>query len=220
MEGARRPVGLGDGRERARAGVPAARPRIVDAMPRHPKAPRARVVLINGPPGAGKTVVGRRLAATARNGVCIDGDGLRRFVVSRREGEVEAGVGFLGAAALADTFLAAGYELVVVDLRFARGEQVKRFHRALRSQAPVHLLTLWAPLRTLAARDSRRADAARVGERRLAAAWNELAAHLGELGVLVDASGAPDLVVTEARQALRDPASLLGPLRAPARRAA
>jgi MoxR-like ATPase len=41
------------------------------------------VVLLNGPAGVGKTTVGRRLAASARNGVCVHGDDLRRFVVTR-----------------------------------------------------------------------------------------------------------------------------------------
>ena len=44
------------------------------------------MVVLNGPPAVGKTTVGRRLAATARNGVCVHGDDLKRFVVATEPG--------------------------------------------------------------------------------------------------------------------------------------
>jgi 2-phosphoglycerate kinase len=50
------------------------------------------VVLLNGPAGAGKTTVGRKLAAGARNGVCVHGDDLKGFVVSRDLATVETEV--------------------------------------------------------------------------------------------------------------------------------
>src|SRR3712207_3602106 len=67
--------------------------------------PQPTVVLVNGPPGVGKTTVGRLLAETARNGVCIHGDDLKRFVVAREEGTVEGGLASVGAAALAGIYL-------------------------------------------------------------------------------------------------------------------
>lgn len=47
-----------------------------------------RIVLLNGPAGAGKSTLGRRLAATSRNGACVHGDYLKRFVVARESGTV------------------------------------------------------------------------------------------------------------------------------------
>src|SRR4051794_9471356 len=114
------------------------------------------VVLVNGPAGVGKTTVGRRLAATARNGICIHGDDLRAFIVVRDPRAVGRGLSYAGGAALADVFLDAGYELVVFDFVFPSGRQVARFHEALRTPAPVHLLTLWAPLTTVTAREAAR----------------------------------------------------------------
>jgi len=41
-----------------------------------------RVVILNGPPGVGKTTIGRLLAARAANGACIGGDALAGFIVT------------------------------------------------------------------------------------------------------------------------------------------
>jgi ABC-type transport system involved in cytochrome c biogenesis ATPase subunit len=56
-----------------------------------------QVVVLNGPAGVGKTTVGRRLAGTARNGACVHGDDLKRFVVAREPGTVEQGLSYVGA---------------------------------------------------------------------------------------------------------------------------
>jgi chloramphenicol 3-O-phosphotransferase len=168
-----------------------------------------RVVLLNGPAGVGKTTVGRRLAATARNGACIHGDDLKRFVVARELGTVEQGLGYVGGAAVADVFLAAGYDLVVFEFVFPRGRHVERFRRALRSDVPVHLLTLWAPLATVAERASARARRDPRGGR-VAECWNELAAGLGELGAAIDARGPVDEVVAAVTRRIEDGTARLG----------
>jgi predicted kinase len=162
----------------------------------------ARVVLLNGPAGVGKTTIGRRLAATARNGVCIHGDELKRFVVAREPGAVEQGLSYVGAAALADVNLAAGYELVVFEYVFERRAHAKRFLRALRSDVPVALLTLWAPLEVVAAREAARPGRDRLGER-VAACWHALAANRHELGVVVDARGSVDEVLEKLSRSVR-----------------
>ena len=62
----------------------------------------ARLILLNGPAGVGKTTVGRLLAGLVPNGACIHGDSLKDFVVSRVEGAVGGGLGYVnGAASLA-----------------------------------------------------------------------------------------------------------------------
>jgi hypothetical protein len=77
---------------------------------------------------------------------------------------------------------------------FTRGAHVERFRRALRSDAPVHLLTLWAPLATVADREAARPHRERLGHH-TAACWNELATHLGELGAVIDARGTEEQVL-------------------------
>jgi chloramphenicol 3-O-phosphotransferase len=143
-------------------------------MGREMSAGTQRVVLLNGPAGVGKTTIGRRLAATARNGICVHGDDLKHFVVSRDPDTVQSGLSYVGGAALADVFLDAGYELVVFEFIFTRHRHIKRFLDALRSDAPVHLLTLWAPLATVVAREAARADRERLGGH-VTECWHELA---------------------------------------------
>src|SRR3954470_17884293 len=174
------------------------------------------VVVLNGPPAVGKTTVGRRLAATARNGVCVHGDDLKRFVVATEPGTVAQGLSYRGGAALADVFLDAGYDMVVFEFVFGRRLNVGRFVRALRSHASVHLLTLWAPLATVAARDAARPAGERMGAR-VAESWHELAAHLDDQGAVIDASGPVDAVVTEARRRIEERASVVISPRPPPR---
>jgi chloramphenicol 3-O-phosphotransferase len=168
-----------------------------------------RVVLLNGPSGVGKTTVGRRLAATARNGVCIHGDDLKRFVVSRELDTVQGGLSYIGGAALTDVFLDAGYELVVFEFIFSRREHVDRFLSALRSQAQVHLLTLWAPLTTVTAREGGRPNRERLGTR-VGECWYELAEHIDELGLVIDAEGPVAELVRSVQQHVEDGGALLG----------
>ncbi len=154
------------------------------------------VVLLNGPAGIGKTTIGRRLAATPRNGVCVHGDELKQFVVTREPGSVDQGLGYVGGAALADVFLEAGYELVVFEFIFSQYQHVDRFLHAMRSDVPVHLLTLWAPLAIVVKREARRPHRERLGSR-VTECWQELAANISELGALVDASRPPDDVTAD-----------------------
>src|SRR3954453_21546656 len=166
------------------------------------------VVVLNGPPAGGTTTVGRRLAGAAGHRVGVHGDDRKRFVVATEPGTVAQGLSYRGGAALADVFLDAGYDMVVFEFVFGRRLNVGRFVRALRSHAAVHLLTLWAPLQTVAARDAARPAGERMGAR-VAESWHELAAHLDNQGAVIDASGPVDAVVTEARRRIEERASVV-----------
>ena len=170
-------------------------------------------MLLNGPPGIGKTTIGRALAATVRNGVCIHGDELRSFVVAREPGTVPLGLSYAGGAALADVYLGAGYELTVFEYVFERREHVDRFLDALTTDVPVHLLTLWAPLELVAAREAQRPGRERLGDR-VATCWRQIAAELPQLGATVDASAPAGAVLAEV---CRHVAAGSGRIAAPAR---
>ncbi len=78
----------------------------------------SRVVILNGPAGVGKTTVGRLLAGRVTNGVCIEGDALASFIVTRVPGAVRAGLGYENGATIAANYLRGGYELVVFEYCF------------------------------------------------------------------------------------------------------
>src|SRR3954452_25415173 len=143
------------------------------------------VVLVNGPAGVGKTTVGRRLAATARNGICIHGDELKGFIVARDPRAVGRGLSYAAGAALADVFLDAGYELVVFEFVFPSGRHVGRFQDALRTFVTVHLPTLWAPLTRVTAHGPLCAHCY-LPCCLVPQSWRELCAKMTDLGGVID----------------------------------
>jgi chloramphenicol 3-O-phosphotransferase len=149
----------------------------------------SRVILLNGPAGVGKTTVGRMLAGRAPNGACIHGDDLKEFIVSRQAGAVSTGLAYVNGASIAANFVEAGYELVVFDFVFERGEYVDRFLRTFSLAVPVHLFTLWAPLETVAARERLRSDRDRLGDR-VVACYETITRNRDALGIFIDTEGA------------------------------
>jgi broad-specificity NMP kinase len=141
------------------------------------------VIVLNGPSGVGKTTVGRLLAARVRNGACVHGDALRDFVVSRVDDEVQLGLGYVNAAAVAANFVRAGYERVVVDYVFEAPRHVAQFVDAFDVDADLHVVTLWTSREALAERGGSADGRARMEP------------ALAELGEVVDTTGrSPDEV--------------------------
>ncbi len=160
----------------------------------------ARVILLNGPPGVGKTTVGRILAGLAANGACIHGDCLKHFVVSRVDGAVIGGLGYLNGATVTANFIEAGYDLVVFEFVFEQPSHVDRFMSAFRAPVPVHLFTLWAPLETVLAREQGRSNRAPLGDR-VAACYDTMAQSLNALGARIEtATIAPAVIARTIRQ--------------------
>jgi len=144
----------------------------------------AKIILLNGPAGVGKTTIGRALAATARNGVCIHGDDLKNFIVTRDLTQVAGGLAYKNAASLACNFIDGGYDLVVVDFVFEQPHHVQRFCREISATIAIHLVTLWAPLPTVLARERARPHRERLGER-VIVCYRTLEANLSALGHVV-----------------------------------
>lgn len=167
-----------------------------------------RVLLVNGPASVGKTTVARQIAGQHSNSVCIHGDDLKNFVVNRNIDRVRHGLSYVGAAALADIYLNASYELVVVDLVFEQRAQVDKFLAACRNRAPVYLVTLWAPLETVLAREETRAVRA-LSREQVALTWHTMCDNLTQLGVTIDATPSPDQVTAAiAARLAADPAPI------------
>jgi chloramphenicol 3-O-phosphotransferase len=127
-----------------------------------------RIILLNGPPGVGKTSVGRALAATVENGACVHGDALRKFIVSRRAGKVQGRTTYRAAARVASVFVESGYELVVVDYVFREVDHLTEFQqelrRELRPDVPLFCFLLWAPLDVIQLRERTRRRRKRLGK--------------------------------------------------------
>lgn len=155
-----------------------------------------QVIILNGPAGVGKSTVGRALAALAPNGVCIHGDDLRAFIVTRQPGVTASGTTYTIGATVAAGYLAAGYERVVFEFVFEQPQFVTRFRDAFAATgaaAPVSLYTLWASLDVTMEREATRTYRDRIGGtlgERVAECHRTMAAHLDEFdrigGVVAD----------------------------------
>ncbi len=156
----------------------------------------ARIILLNGPAGVGKTTVGRMLAGRASNGACIHGDDLKEFIVSRQASAVSTGLAYVNGASIAANFVEAGYELVVFEFVFERRRYVDRFLGAFPLAVPVHLFTLWAPLETVTARERNRSDRDRLGDR-VVTCYEAISRNRDALGIFVNTEDATPEVIAE-----------------------
>jgi predicted kinase len=152
-----------------------------------------RVVIVNGPAGVGKTTVAGLLARRARNGVCIHGDALADFIVTRVDGAVETGLGYVNGATIAANFVRAGYDLVVFEYCLESPAHVRRFLDAYAAAAPVSLFTLWAPFDVVVEREQDRVGRPPLGAR-VEACYRSIESNLGELGHVVQNVGPPEEV--------------------------
>jgi len=112
-------------------------------MPLPEQLQEPRVIILNGPPGVGKSTVGRSLAARSDKGICIHGDHLGD------DGPADCHDG----ARLASGFIAGGYQLVVFERCFTDPRGLRQFQDAYLGAAPLFFYTLWAELDNAQRRD-------------------------------------------------------------------
>jgi predicted kinase len=149
----------------------------------------SEIVIINGPPGVGKTTVVRLLADLMPGAVCIRGDELRAFAPADARDHLGGGSTYRAAAALSAAYLAMGAPRVVFDYVFSRLSHLRHFLDALdhAAQTPVFMFTLWGPLDVVRSRERERA-----GRLPLVGAveecWNEIAVNKAALGHFIDNS--------------------------------
>lgn len=156
----------------------------------------SRVIVLNGPPGVGKTTVGNALASLVNNGACIHGDDLKSFIISRIEGKVEGGLGYKNGAAVATNFIAAGYELVVFEYVFEKPTHVARFLEFFQPKVPVHLFTLWAPLKVIIEREQARQNRSLLNNR-VVECYQAIERNLDQLGHCIDNIGVQPIDIAE-----------------------
>jgi predicted kinase len=127
--------------------------------------------VISGVPAAGKTTVGRLLAARLDRAVCVPGDSIREMVVSGRA-DMRSGAGeaelrqlllrYAGALAVARVYLEAGFDAIVEDVII--GPVLRKF-LALVPVPEMHLVVLNPDAAAVAERDRGRARTAYADDR-------------------------------------------------------
>jgi predicted kinase len=140
----------------------------VAVMMPEPTPTRPELVIVNGPPGVGKSTVCGLLAALRPGTVWIRGDDLRAFAPADARVHLGPGSTHRAAGALAAAYLGMGAPRVLVDYCFLNRRHVARLVAAAGPAVPVHVVTLWAPLAVLQERER-----ARVGRAPLGAAVEE-----------------------------------------------
>ena len=149
----------------------------------------ARLILLNGPPGAGKSTLATRYAADHPGTLCLDVDVLRTMVGGWAEDYAVTGVLVRPAAlALIAAYLRESGDVVLPQL-LARETELAKFERAATDEGAefVHVLLDVAPA-TAVARFEDRPDAA----------------HTGAVRDLVAAEGGAESVVAAYATALQD----------------
>ena len=154
--------------------------------------PAARVILIIGIPGAGKTTVARALAKRLPRAACIEGDLVQHhFTVTglvppggepAEESHRQLELRWRNVAALASNFAAAGFVAIVEHAASTRFWI--EYFRAHLSVRPVSLVVLAPPLSVALTRDAARVEK-QVAER-FAYMDAELRGELSGLGYWLD----------------------------------
>jgi chloramphenicol 3-O-phosphotransferase len=145
------------------------------------------IIILNGPPAAGKSTVALELRRRYPESAHISGDALRLFTPVDASAILGPGSTYRAAAILSNFYLQAGASVVIFDYVFEGPIQVDYFSSVIDPNTPCRLVTLWAPLLTLQIRDAARTEATRQGAR-VVQSVEAMQPHLGDLGCVIDTS--------------------------------
>jgi len=143
------------------------------------------VIVINGPPGVGKSSVTAQLRTLVPGTVAISGAQLRAFAPPDARAHLGGGATYRVAGALASAFMQLGAKRVLFEYEFLRASHLAYFRDALTVSAELHVFTLWAPLECLVERSGGQPDA-RPSGLTLVDSHREMATNLSQLGQIVE----------------------------------
>ncbi len=149
----------------------------------------AELIILNGPPGVGKTAVAATLRSLVPGTVSISGDELRAFAPPDARAHLGGGATYRAGGVLSAAFLEMGAARVLFDYVFLRSAHFRYFREALSVAPSVHVFTLWAPLEIITERDAARSVRPRLGLK-LCDTYSEIAQNLAEMGQVIDATSA------------------------------
>lgn len=165
------------------------------------RGPVGEVILINGPPGVGKSSVSQCLALSVPGTVCVSGDAIRGFSPPDARTHLGPGSTYRAISALTRAYLDMGAPRVIAEYVFTRPSHVAQALDGLSPSVPVTVVTLWAELPAVLVR-ARERDRASVSPEAVERAWREIAAHLPELGEVICASGPVSETVSRVTEAV------------------
>jgi shikimate kinase len=135
------------------------------------------VLILTGPPAAGKTTVGPLLAQRLRRCTVIDVDQLRRMVVQPHiapwkdaEGLAQLQLGARNASLLVRNFVAEGYAVIVLDVLI---DETAALYKQLLADIEYRIVLLLPSLGAVIERNQRRGQWLTDDEVRLLYRWEE-----------------------------------------------
>ena len=147
---------------------------------------RPHVIIVNGPPGAGKTCVTAELRLLLPSTIAISGDALRGFAPADVRQHLGGGATHRAAGALARAYLELGAVRVIFDYLCLRPNHFRDFTEALPTGTAFEVFTLWPPLETLLERERRSLRPKPTA----ADSQREMAVNLRAMGHILDDSAA------------------------------
>lgn len=145
----------------------------------------SKIVIINGPPGVGKSTTAELVAQSSQNSVWIRGDDIKHWIVNRNSEELTKGLTYINGGACCRNYLKAGYELIVFEYVFTKKVDLERFIENCGIKEYCFLFTLIAPLSIIKQRERLRQNRKPLGKA-VNIAYDEIIQNKSDLGIFID----------------------------------